>query len=77
MSLLNTETGPADMGAVFDLIQLVVDSGFQAANLAVAYGTWRATRPRSPKVTIEHDGVIVTLDGSESDTFETIIQILE
>ena len=77
MSLMNTEDWPAEMGTVFDIIQLVVDSGFQAANLALAYAAWRATRPRPPQVTIEHDGVTVTLNGSESDTVEAIVQILE
>lgn len=77
MSLLGPEPGPGDMGTAFDVLQLIVDSGFQAANLALAYAAWRATRPRRPRVTIERDGVTVTLDGSESSTVEAIIQILE
>jgi hypothetical protein len=77
VSLLSAETGPADMGTAFDVLQLIVDSGFQAASLALAYAAWRATRPRPPHVTIDHDGVTVTLDGSESDTAEVIVQVLE
>lgn len=76
VSLLSAEQGPADMGTAFDVIQLVVDSGFQAANLALAYAAWRATRPRPPQVTIQHNGVTVTLDGSTSDDVEAIVQIL-
>ena len=75
MSLMNTEVDPTEMGVAFDVIQLIVDSGFQAANLALAYTAWRATRSRPPQVTIEHDGVTVTLNGSES--VETIVQIFE
>lgn len=74
MSLQGAEPGPAEMGTALDIIQLVVDSGFQAANLALAYAAWRATRPKPPKVTLEHNGVTVTLDGSESDNFEVIVQ---
>lgn len=77
LSLLSAKHKPADMGTGFDVLQLIVDSGFQAANLALAYAAWRRTRPRPPKVTIEHNGVTVTLDASESDTVEAIVQILE
>ena len=77
ISLLAAESGPADMGAVFDVIQLVVDDGFQAMNLALAYAAWRATRPRQPHVTIEYDGITVTLNGSDSETVEAIVHLLE
>jgi len=77
ISLLAAESGPADMGMAFDIIQLVVDSGFQAMNLALAYAAWRATRPSRPHVTIEYDGITVTLDGSESETVEAIVHVLD
>ena len=65
------------MGAAFDVIQLVVDSGFQTLNLAVAYASWRATRPGRPQVTIERDDTRITLDGSEPDSIEIIIHTLK
>lgn len=55
ISMAATEPGPSEMGTAFDVIQLVVDSGFQAANLALAYAAWRATRRVRPQVTIEVD----------------------
>jgi hypothetical protein len=64
------------MGTAFEVLQLVVDSGFQAANLALAYAAWRTTRLRKPQVTIEHRGVTVTLDGAEADTVEAIVRVL-
>jgi hypothetical protein len=36
------------MEAAFEVVQLVVHSGFQALSLALAYASWRATRPGSP-----------------------------
>jgi hypothetical protein len=36
------------MEAAFEVVQLVVHSGFQALTLALAYASWRATRPGSP-----------------------------
>jgi len=77
ISLLGPESDATQMGTAFDVIQLVVDGGFQAANLALAYAAWRATRTKASRVTIEHNGVIVTLDGSESDGLEAIVQVLE
>ena len=77
ISLLSAESGPAEMGAAFDIIQLAVDGGFQAMNLALAYAAWRATRPSRPRVTMEFNGITVTLDGSESDAVEVIVQLLK
>ncbi len=77
ISLLAARSEPGEMGTALDVIQLVVDSGFQAMNLALAYVTWRATRPSKPRATIEYGGVTVTLNGSESDTVEAIVHLLE
>ena len=77
IALLAAESEPSDMGSAFEVIQLVVDGGFQAMNLALAYAAWRATRPSQPHVTIEYDGITVILDGSDSDTVEAIVHLLE
>ena len=73
-SLVVTEPHPSEMGAALELIQLVVDGGFQALNLALAYASWRATRPSHPHVTIERDGVKITLDDAEPDAVEAIVR---
>ena len=73
-SLVVTEPQPAEMGGALELIQLVVDSGFQALSLALAYASWRATRPSRPQVTIERDGVNITLDDAEPDAVEAIVR---
>ncbi|MGW1532546.1 effector-associated constant component EACC1 [Streptomyces aureus] len=63
-----------DMGSAFDAVQVVVDEGFQLANLVLAVATWRRTTPAKPGVVIEHNGVRVTVD---TDDPEKIAQIAE
>ena len=77
MSLMSAEQSPSDMGASFEVIQLAVDSGFQTLNLALAYATWRATRPSRPQVIIECDGAKVTLDDANPDTVSAIVQAIK
>lgn len=76
MSLEPAEPGPSELGATFEVIQLIVDSGFQTLNLALAYATWRATRTRHPEITIERDGIKVTLDDANSHAVEEIVRAL-
>lgn len=70
------EVDSSEMGAIFDIIQLMVDSGFQALNLALAYTTWRATRSSHPEVTIEYNGNRVSLKDSDPDTVAAIVRAL-
>lgn len=78
ISMVAAEPGPSDMGAAFDVIQLFVDSGFQAANLALAYAAWRATRPGHVQATIEVDGTRrAALDDAGPDIVEVIVRTLE
>jgi hypothetical protein len=76
MSLKSAEPSSSEMGAAFDVIQLVVDSGFQTLSLALAYVTWRATRPSHSQVTIERDGTKVTLDDADPDTVQAIVRAI-
>ena len=77
MSLVPPESGPSDMGTAFEVIQLVVDSGFQTLSLALAYASWRASRPsRRHGVTIECDGSKITLDADEPHTVDVIVRAL-
>jgi hypothetical protein len=76
VSFRGAETGPTEMGSAFDIIQLVIDSGFQALNLALAYTAWRSTRSSHPNVTIEYKGNRVSLKDSDPDTVATIVRAL-
>ncbi|MET9730290.1 hypothetical protein ABZZ79_06345 [Streptomyces sp. NPDC006458] len=64
---------PGAMGSAFDVIQLSVEAGFQLANLALAYVTWRSTRSRPPTVTVEHEGMRVELNTADP---EEIVRLL-
>ncbi|MBC2906730.1 effector-associated constant component EACC1 [Streptomyces cupreus] len=68
---------PGRMGSALDCVQLVLDSGFQLANLAVARAAWRATRPARPEITFERDGVKVTLSGQDPETAARLLAELE
>ena len=64
------------MGAAFDIIQLVVDSGFQALSLALAYATCAAPVRGWPQVIIERGGTRLTLDDADQDTVDAIVRAL-
>jgi hypothetical protein len=77
LSMVAAEPGPSDMGAAFNAIQLMLDDGFQAASLALAYVSWRATRTGRPDVVIEADGgQEVALDGDDLAVAKTIADIM-
>jgi hypothetical protein len=77
MSMITAKPNSGEMAAAFETIQLVVDSSFQALNLALAYAAWRTTRPMDPKLTIEHGSTKVTIEDADPDIVETIIQALK
>lgn len=78
VSMVAAEPGPSDMGAAFDVIQLAVDSGFQAATLALSYAAWRANRPHRPQVTLERDDAKpAALDDTDQDIAAVIIRYLQ
>jgi len=77
IDLRPSPAGPGEMGGGLDLIQLSVDSGFQLANLALAYVTWRGTRPRPSTITVEHRGVRITLDSADAEVAERLVTSLQ
>ncbi|MFE2042319.1 hypothetical protein ACFXAZ_15565 [Streptomyces sp. NPDC059477] len=68
---------PGTMGSALDVLQLALDSGFQLTNLALAWMTWRATRPRPPEITIERDGTRITLSGQDAETAARLLAALD
>lgn len=65
------------MGGSLELIQLIVDSGFQMANLALAYVAWHSTRRRSSELTVERGDTVVKLSGANADDAEQVLRSLE
>lgn len=78
-SVVMTGAQPAtgQMGATFDGIQLILDSGFQLGNLVLAWHSWRATRPTTPEITFELNGTTVTLSGQDAETATRLLAALE
>ncbi|MGW7026859.1 effector-associated constant component EACC1 [Streptomyces xanthophaeus] len=77
IELTRAPVGRGDMGAAFETVQVVVDSGFQLASLIVAIAAWRRTRPAQGGVTIERDQVRVTIDTDDPEKIRQVIQALE
>lgn len=59
-----------------EVIDLVLNQGIAAANLALAYATWRAGRPASPPVTITVDGMSVTVTDGSEESVRRIVELL-
>ncbi|MHC3472158.1 effector-associated constant component EACC1 [Streptomyces sp. 7R007] len=69
------EPDDVTMGDAFDIVQLVLDSGFQLASLGAALLAWRrAQRPRSV-IVVEYRGVRVELPADTSP--ETVDAFLD
>lgn len=75
MSFTSAEPRPGELGATFDVIQLVVDGGFQALNFAIAFATWRHTRRSRPQVTITCGDASVSL-ADEPEMVDVIVRTL-
>lgn len=67
-----------EMGSTLEAIKLVTESGFAIANLALTYLTFRATRPRKTKMTVEREGTRVTItEDVDSAEVERIFRALD
>jgi hypothetical protein len=73
--LVAPDTPEGAMGAV-DVINLVLSQGFSAANLALAYASWRNVRPAAPSVTIIRDGGSIVVTDASVDTVRQIVEYL-
>ncbi len=69
--------GAGDMGGALEVVQLVLDSGFQLANLALAYAAWRSTRSDAPAVTVSRGGVSITLGSGDAEVVARLVRELE
>lgn len=76
ISLIGAQPQDSEMGATLEIIKLVVESGFELGNLALAYAVWRENRPNQAAITIECDGVKVTLTEADKDSADKILRAL-
>jgi hypothetical protein len=77
VSLESSAVGEGEMGGALDVVKLVIDTNFQILNFGLAYAAWRATRRQSSPLTVERDGVRITLDGGNPEAVARVIRALE
>jgi hypothetical protein len=66
-----------EMGAVADVLQLVTENGWNAANFTLALAAWKQTRPRASRVTVRHDDLVDALTDCSDEQVERITQLLQ
>ncbi|AYG83326.1 hypothetical protein DWB77_05522 [Streptomyces hundungensis] len=67
---------PGEMGAVADIVQLVTENGWSAANFALTLAAWKQTRPRASRVTVRHEDLVDALTDCSDEEIERITQLL-
>nr|WP_223184150.1 hypothetical protein [Streptomyces sp. CBMA152] len=67
---------PEHMGALLDVISLVVSGGLSAGQLVLAVDQWRTARRASPRVVVRRDGVEIEIDGADPATIARITALL-
>jgi len=68
------------MGALLDVLTLIIGSGLSAGQLALAVASWRDSRRPSPKVTISHtaaDGAITRIEAADPTALAAALTELE
>ncbi|MFL4905086.1 effector-associated constant component EACC1 [Streptomyces sp. MMS24-I2-30] len=60
-------------GASLDVINVVVSNSLALGSLLVALAGWRSSRPRPPQITLERDGVVVTVHDASPETVEQVL----
>lgn len=71
---------PEAMGALLDVLTLVIGSGLSAGQLALAVASWRDSRRPSPKVTITHtaaDGATTRIEAADHAALAAALTELE
>lgn len=67
--------GPRQAG-MSDVVKLVIDSEFRILNFGRAYVAWRATRRVAFPLTVERDGVGITLDDGDPEVVARVIRAI-
>ncbi|MEU1401456.1 hypothetical protein ABZ471_03670 [Streptomyces sp. NPDC005728] len=62
------------MGGALDVVNVVLSNGIALGSLITAVLTWRSSRPRPPRLTLERDGSLVTLYDGSPELVERILR---
>ncbi|MFI8242638.1 hypothetical protein ACIF83_36250 [Streptomyces sp. NPDC085866] len=77
ISMEASAAGEGEMGGALDVVKLVIDTNFQILNFGLAYAAWRGTRRQPCSLSVERDGVRITLDGGDPDAVARVLRALE
>ncbi|MFE6163526.1 hypothetical protein ACFQ7F_31965 [Streptomyces sp. NPDC056486] len=66
-----------EMGAVADILQLVTENGWSAANFALTLVAWKQTRPRASRVTVQHEELVAALTDCSDEEIARITRLLQ
>jgi hypothetical protein len=65
---------PGQMGGALDVVNVVLANSIALGSLITAVVTWRGSRPRPPRITLERDGSVVTLYDSSPELVERVLR---
>ncbi|MFF7414854.1 effector-associated constant component EACC1 [Streptomyces platensis] len=65
------------MGTAADVLQLVTENGWNAANFVLALAAWKRTRPRASRVTVRRDDLVDALTDCSEEQIARIIRLLQ
>nr|WP_274390258.1 hypothetical protein [Streptomyces adustus] len=67
---------PGDTMGAADLINMVLNQGFAAGNLVLAYRAWRSARPAAPPITVTAADKIIVLGDASEETLHRLERLL-
>ncbi|MFE0175752.1 hypothetical protein ACFWZ2_25875 [Streptomyces sp. NPDC059002] len=76
ISLRPAQQDDAETMGAADVIDMVLNHGFAALNLALAYAAWRTARPAAPSVTLTTGRGSVTVHGASDEDIRRIVTAL-
>ncbi|MGW2407738.1 effector-associated constant component EACC1 [Streptomyces sp. NPDC001739] len=65
------------MGSAADVLQLVTENGWNAANFVLALTAWKRTRPRASRISVRRDDLADALTNCSEEQIARIIRLLE
>ena len=63
------------MAGEFELISLLVSSGFNIGSLAIAFANWRSSRTASPPIRVTAKSLEIIIDSADSQVIEKTLKI--
>lgn len=75
IKLVEVHQQQGSMSGEFELISLLVSSGFNVGTLAIAFANWRASRTAPPPIRIEAKSLEVIIDSADSQVIERALKI--